>query len=1001
MVFMFFGKKTKNPTKYYIVIPLFFIVRFVLFIMKYFLYLSLLILSSPAFLFGQDSPKDAITNLDSLAVLAYYQEDYAQATYFWEEMKSTIEQHNLEQDYLGALQYVAILYLETEKYALAEALYLKISKLQQEQKGIDNVFYVECIAQLGYCYYGMGRYEIAEQYYLKALKIARSILEETAPTYSSLLNNLGLLYNTTGRYEEAEQIYLEVVEIDRKSNSAHYYATSLNNLAVLYQEMGYYEAAEKLYLQSQELRKKIYGVNHVNYALGLNNIGNLYEAMDQDVVAEGYYEEVRKILGGNSPHYVYSLNASAKLYFKQKKYLQAEHFWLKALKISQKELGRKHPATAQYWDQLAQLYLEQGALDKALNYCRNGVLANIPELKSVDFVDWKQLDTVTYYSNERAGISLSTLLKVFKKTCNKTTKKEKWEEYFSISNVAMRLNERIRNDFTSNTNKLRILENNVTSLGCGIHAATFLGSEKYYQEAFAFAEQNKSILLIEALKGQQARALGDLPDSLALLESSLQGQQEKLLKRRMLAKNKAEKIRIATESNQLNFKINRFVASLEDQYPQYHRLKYNNTTVSVKEVQALLGPQSLLLEYFTLEDSTYLFTISKEQINIITIPHSKTTLNQYINGLRLSLSDYDLIDKSQKEAYFLYTKSAEWLYQELVEKALKNKAIKDIIIVTDGALGHIPFEVFLTKPAPPKGMNYKTLDYLVRDYNISYSYSASLWKENLKQSASSLQPLSNKQVLAFAGSYPKSKHQLFSLRSESICNIRGALEDLPAAAKEVKALSKIFYGQFLTGVEASEANFKKLAPDYSVIHLAMHGVSNEVAPILSSLAFSEDYKSVEDNFLQAYEIAQLSLTANLVVLSACETGYGKFQQGEGVISLARSFMYAGVPSLVVSLWQVNDQATAIIMRLFYQNLAKGMSKSMALRTAKLSYLELFEGMAVHPALWSAFIQVGDSAAIELEVRKQRHWWMLAAGLVIFLLISIGYRKYRSKQHQNA
>jgi CHAT domain-containing protein len=685
------------------------------------------------------------------------------------------------------------------------------------------------------------------------------------------------------------------------------------------------------------------------------------------------------------------------LYFKQKRYLEAESFWLKALKISQIELGVKHPATAQYWDQLAQLYLAEGAVEKALEYCRSGLLANIPKLKEADFIDWKQLDTIRYYSNERAGISLSTLLDIFKKSCHKTVSKEKWEEYFTISSIAMRLNERIRNDFTSNSNKLRILENNVTSLGCGIHAAIFLGSEDYYEQAFAFAEQNKSILLIEALKGQQARALGDLPDSLALLESSLQRQQENLLKRKVLAKTKEEKTSIATESNQLNFKINRFVTSLENQYPQYHSLKYNNSTATVKEVQTLLDPQTLLLEYFILEDSTYLFTISKDQIDIITIPHSKTKLNEYINGLRVSLSDYDLIDESPREAYLLYTKSAKWLYEELVQKALKNKKVKDIIIVTDGALGHIPFEVFLTKPAPEKGINYKALDYLVKDYNISYSYSASLWKENLKQSASSLQLFPNQQVLAFAGSYPKPQHSLFSLRAESICNIRGALEDLPAAAKEVKALSKMFHGQFLIGAEASEATFKKLAPEYSVIHLAMHGVSNEVAPILSSLAFSEDYQTIEDNFLQAYEIAQLSLKANLVVLSACETGYGKFQQGEGVISLARSFMYAGVPSLVVSLWQVNDQATAIIMRLFYQNLAKGMSKSMALRTAKLSYLDLFEGVAVHPALWSAFIQVGDSTAIELEVKKQGYWWIIGGGLVVFLLGIIGYRQYRRKK----
>lgn len=968
-------------------------------IMKYFLYLFLLIACSSSFSFGQQNPKDAIANLDSLGVLAYYQEDYGQAAYFWEQMKAVIEKNELEGAYLGALEYVATLYLETEKYASAEVLYLKIIKLQKELKGTQNLFYIQCIGQLGYCYYGMGHYETAEQYYLEALKIARSILDDAAPTYSSLLNNIGLLYSTTGRYEEAEQLYLEVVEIDRKSNKAHYYATSLNNLAVLYQEMGHYEAAKKLYLHSQKLRKEIYGINHVNYALGLNNIGNLYEAMNQNFEAAAYYEAARKILSANSPHYVYSLNASAKLYFKQKKYKQAEGFWLKVLKLTQAELGEKHPSTAQYWDQLANLYLVQGAEEKALDYCRKGLLANMPELEAAAFVDWKQLDTITYYSNERARASLSTLLSIFKSSCGKTTLKRKWEEYFTVSTVAMRLNERIRNDFTSTANKLRILENNITSLGCGIQAAVFLGGRIYYEQAFAFAEQNKSILLIEALKGQQARALGDLPDSLALLESSLQQQQENLWKKKIVATNKEEQTAIAIKMNQLNFKIGDFVAILKNKYPQYHDLKYSSSTASVEEVQALLKPKTLLLEYFILGDLTYLFAISKEEINIIPIPHSKTKLNEYINSLRLSLSAYDLIDEAPKEAYLLYIKSAEWLYQELLKEALKDKEIEDLIVVTDGALGHIPFEVFLTKPAPQKGSNYKNLDYLVKDYNISYSYSASLWKENLKQSASSLPSSSNHQILAFAASYPKPQHSLFSLRSENFCTIRSALEDLPAATKEVKSLSKMFYGQFLTGAEASEANFKKLAPNYSVIHLAMHGVSNEVEPILSSLAFSEDYQTIEDNFLQAYEVAQMPLQANLVVLSACETGYGKFQQGEGVISLARSFMYAGVPSVVVSLWQVNDQATAIIMRLFYQNLTKGMSKSMALRKAKLSYLEKFEGMAAHPALWSAFIQIGDSAAITLELRKQWYWWGIGAIVVSFLIIIIiiGYKKYRYKK----
>ncbi len=147
----------------------------------------------------------------------------------------------------------------------------------------------------------------------------------------------------------------------------------------------------------------------------------------------------------------------------------------------------------------------------------------------------------------------------------------------------------------------------------------------------------------------------------------------------------------------------------------------------------------------------------------------------------------------------------------------------------------------------------------------------------------------------------------------------------------------------------------------------MHGLLNENRPMLSSLAFTEDGDSLNDNFLQAHEISKMELNADLVVLSACETGYGRFETGNGIASLARAFMYAGVPSLVVSLWQVNDASTAIIMQNFYKHLASGMTKSAALRQAKLDYIEMVDNpIAAHSAFWSPFILIGDEAPVELQ-----------------------------------
>jgi len=175
----------------------------------------------------------------------------------------------------------------------------------------------------------------------------------------------------------------------------------------------------------------------------------------------------------------------------------------------------------------------------------------------------------------------------------------------------------------------------------------------------------------------------------------------------------------------------------------------------------------------------------------------------------------------------------------------------------------------------------------------------------------------------------------------------------------------------------------------------MHGILNTATPLLSSLAFTENGDSLQDNFLEAHEISSMQLQSDLVVLSACETGYGKFEQGEGVMSLARSFMYAGVPSLLVSLWQVNDGSTAIIMKSFYKNLEVGQSKDLALTNAKLNYINHAKGITAHPAFWSPFIQIGNSNPIALK--KGINWVFWGLGGILIIIIGIITRFKFTKQ----
>jgi len=403
-------------------------------------------------------------------------------------------------------------------------------------------------------------------------------------------------------------------------------------------------------------------------------------------------------------------------------------------------------------------------------------------------------------------------------------------------------------------------------------------------------------------------------------------------------------------------------------YPKYAALKYQHVDAKVADIQKLLDDKTALLEYVIGDSVVYIFYIDKNSIKWFEQPLSNKELNLKIKLLHRTLSDYSLLAKNAKKSYDKYTSTAYWFYQTLVDSALKEaKGVENLIIVTDGELGHLPFESFLVEPVSQKETDYSSLDYLINHYSISYNYSATLWKENRE----SAKTTNNGQVFAMASNYDiELDSSRIDSRLPTYLDIRRGLNALPEARKEVELLSEGFNGVFAFDKNASEKSFKEQAGDYAIIHLAMHGLLDSKRPLLSTLVFTEDSDSAENNFLQAYEISKMKLNADLVILSACETGFGKFEAGNGIASLARAFMYAGASSLVVSLWQVNDYATSVIMKNLYQNLVRGQGKAEALRQAKLDYIRVAGGIAAHPAFWSPFIQIGNADAVHISKKGE-------------------------------
>lgn len=311
-------------------------------------------------------------------------------------------------------------------------------------------------------------------------------------------------------------------------------------------------------------------------------------------------------------------------------------------------------------------------------------------------------------------------------------------------------------------------------------------------------------------------------------------------------------------------------------------------------------------------------------------------------------------------------KQSEALYNMLlqdVEVGSKN----NIYIIPDGILHYLPFELLVSNN-----------DYLLNQTKISYASVLSFIDSPIKVKNK------NDKIALFAPSY-----NLYA-PTETQLAVRGEPYYLAGAIKEVQSISKLFENSVVyTHNEASKAAFQELSNNYSILHLSMHSFLNDQDSELSSLVFSDTDKDFE---LYISELYGLNLNANMVVLSACNTGVGELKTGKGIVSMNTAFTAAGVPSVLSSLWSVPDNATQQIMVSFYKHLKDGNDKAEALKKAKQDFLNSSkEVMSLkHPYYWAGFVVSGDISPI---VDQEDHTvWYVVSSIGILLILVVLYRK---------
>ncbi len=491
----------------------------------------------------------------------------------------------------------------------------------------------------------------------------------------------------------------------------------------------------------------------------------------------------------------------------------------------------------------------------------------------------------------------------------------------------------------------------------------------YLEKMFLLNEESKTLLLRRQLRFFGSIQYQGVPDSIVQQEQQLTG----------ILSGRFENPDTTQDYYAVEERYDRLIEEIASEYPKYYRLRFEEESIGLKQVQKeLLGNDHSLLQYISTDEYLYAMLITPDSAFI-------TELNNA--GIELLIDRYNLhIRQMELEPFAQVSVS---LYHMLFEPFNDKIKTPNVFIVPNSNLFSINFETLMR---PTSG---NLPQYLIYDYNISYLLSATtaLKFNRLKNEASA-------GVLAFAPGFSDELKETYRNQSkDSVTFDAGYLSFIqqPFAVRAADNITGVFSGQAFTGHAATESRFKNHASQYNIIHLGTHAVIDNTSPMLSRLILakeSNDTISSEDGYLHAYEIYNLSLRAELAVLTACETGLGKESKSEGVLSLSHSFAYAGCPSIVMSLWQIDEKTSSAIIENFYEHLANGATKSEALRQAKLNYLSGASGELAAPYFWAGMVLVGNSEPIN-QPPNNRLWLILsilAAVVLGFLLI----RKARKK-----
>jgi tetratricopeptide (TPR) repeat protein len=858
----------------------------------------------------------------------------------------------------------------------AESMHLEALKMRTELYGNDSREVGDSYMWMGVLNkWGLLRKDRAEHYFLKARPLQEKYMPASRYALGTTYYGLAVIAVENFEFDEVETLVKEYLSLYKDLPYEHASAYSL--VANQYGSQGDFEKS----LQSRRQALRIFEnsgfkedliITYSNLSRDLKGLRRFDEA--KEALRKGL--RIFETLVTKDPFYSRALYQNlGDLYRIMGKYDSSEFYLNKALSIAEHAYGKHNEESAKVYANRGKLFLDRNQQRLALHDFQQMLVSTISDFQVAD------ISTIPAIQRESAYF-----LTIIEAHFNKADafvawyKMEKNPDYLeqAVRNYRAAFHQLMvaRNAMGDELSKPILMQNFEKSIEHSIYCATMLYKmtklPRYFQDVFQFVELTKYLNVLDALRRAERANNSGIPKSLLYqldeVRKELKDVQRTILKASESETNLLPKLNEA-ELNLINRR--RELMSEISRYPGTVTADMDSLFLRVSAIQSQLSPDEQILEFFWGKDSTYVLSITDLATSIASIARDVNT-DSVLSSVHQFMGGLPSFEQARITDYSLWTSG---IYRKFFGPFIQKKKVT---VIPDGPLSLISADALVVSHKPGK-FSYSTLDYLIHHYEISYAYSCSiLFKNSLKDAKTA------RSVLAFSYSGGPGVPTLAS---------RDQPAELPGTFKELEALSRLFRNvQRFTDQDASKRNFINNAAGVDIIHLGVHGIGDQVTADNSRLIFKRD--STNDAELYAYEIYNLKLDAGLVVLSACESGIGRNQVGEGMFSIARAFTYAGCPSLVMSLWQVRDVFTSQIMIDFYENLNQQTSVSGSLRNAKLKFLRESDSFAAHPANWAAFVVNGQDLSFEKELINSVWTYVTLALLLIAIIIIYFLRKSR-------